>query len=322
MYAPQPAQPVDPAAALQAVLTPTRSTRQAIARLVYRAIVLAVVIIPLAATALAIWLLWNRAVSWRDLILLAAIYSFVALGVTVGYHRMLTHRSFVPNPVVKTVLLILGSMALEGDALQWAATHTKHHALADRPGDPHSPVDGFFHAHFGWIFAETDADPRRYVKHLLQDRIVMFVSRTNLIWVVLALAIPTVIGGVIAGWGGALTGLLWGGLVRQFLTHHVTWSVNSVCHTFGKRAFETNDRSRNEWVVGLLGFGEGWHNNHHAFPRSAFHGLRWWQFDLAGYTIRLFEATGLAHEVYRVSPAMQAARLDRSATSDAAEPLN
>jgi stearoyl-CoA desaturase (Delta-9 desaturase) len=277
------------------------------------------VIIPLAATALAIWLLWNRAVSWRDLILLAAIYSFVALGVTVGYHRMLTHRSFVPNPVVKTVLLILGSMALEGDALQWAATHTKHHALADRPGDPHSPVDGFFHAHFGWIFAETDADPRRYVKHLLQDRIVMFVSRTNLIWVVLALAIPTVIGGVIAGWGGALTGLLWGGLVRQFLTHHVTWSVNSVCHTFGKRAFETNDRSRNEWVVGLLGFGEGWHNNHHAFPRSAFHGLRWWQFDLAGYTIRLFEATGLAHEVYRVSPAMQAARLDRSATSDTAD---
>ena len=241
------------------------------------------------------------------------IYSFVALGVTVGYHRMLTHRSFVPHPVVKTVLLILGSMALEGDALQWAATHTKHHALADRPGDPHSPVDGFFHAHLGWIFAETDADPKRYVKHLLQDRIVMFVSRTHLLWVVLSLAIPTVIGGLLGGWAGALTGLLWGGLVRQFLTHHVTWSVNSVCHTFGKRAFETNDRSRNEWIVGLLGFGEGWHNNHHAFPRSAFHGLRWWQFDLAGYTIRLFEATGLAQDVYRVSPAMQAARLDRAA---------
>ncbi len=319
MYAPQTAQPVLPAVISPESLTPTRTTRQAFARLVYRAIVLAVVIIPLLATGLAVVLLWQRAVSLRDLILLAVIYSLVALGVTVGYHRMLTHRSFVPNPIVKTVLLILGSMALEGDALQWAATHTKHHALADRPGDPHSPLDGFVHAHLGWIFAETDAKPERYVKHLLQDRIVMFVSRTNLIWVVLALAIPTAIGGLLGGWGGALTGLLWGGLVRQFLTHHVTWSVNSVCHTFGKRAFETNDRSRNEWVVGLLGFGEGWHNNHHAFPRSAFHGLRWWQFDLAGYTIRLFEATGLAHDVYRVSPTMQAARLDRATQPVTAE---
>ena len=320
MFTQPPAHPVTPAAALQVALAPVRSARQAFARLLYRAIVLAVVIIPLAATGLAIWLLWQRAVSWRDLILLAVIYSFVALGVTVGYHRMLTHRSFVPHPVVKTILLILGSMALEGDALQWAATHAKHHALADRPGDPHSPVDGFLHAHLGWIFAETDAAPQRYVKHLLHDRIVLFVSRTHLLWVVLSLAIPTVIGGLLGGLAGALTGLLWGGLVRQFLTHHVTWSVNSVCHTFGKRAFETNDRSRNEWIVGLLGFGEGWHNNHHAFPRSAFHGLRWWQFDLAGYTIRLFEATGLARDVYRVSPAMQAARLDRAASSDVGDP--
>ena len=316
MYFPQPAQVTDVAATLPVSPRPARA---AIARLLYRAIVLAVVIIPLAATGLAIVLLWRRAVSWRDLILLAVIYSFVALGVTVGYHRMLTHRSFVPHPIIKTALLILGSMALEGDALQWAATHTKHHALADRPGDPHSPLDGFLHAHLGWIFAETDAEPRIYVKHLLHDRIVLFVSRTNLLWVVLSLAIPTVIGGLLGGLAGALTGLLWGGLVRQFLTHHVTWSVNSVCHTFGKRAFETNDRSRNEWVVGLLGFGEGWHNNHHAFPRSAFHGLRWWQFDLAGYTIRLFEAAGLARDVYRVSPAMQAARLDREARAEGAD---
>ena len=191
MYVQQPAQPVLPVASLPEALAPTHTARQAIARFVYRAIVLAVVIIPIVATALAIVLLWQRAVSLRDLVLLGVIYTFVALGVTVGYHRMLTHRSFVPNPIIKTTLLILGSMALEGDALQWAATHTKHHALADRPGDPHSPLDGFFHAHLGWIFAETDAEPRIYVKHLLQDRIVMFVSRTNLIWVVLALAIPT-----------------------------------------------------------------------------------------------------------------------------------
>ncbi len=286
--------------------------RNTVAQLLYKAVVLFVVVVPLVATVLAIVLLWQRAVHWSDLALLAAMYVLVAIGVTVGYHRMLTHRSFVPHPVVKAILLILGSMALEGNAIQWTATHTKHHALADRPGDPHSPLDGFFHAHLGWVFAKDNADPRKYCRHLLQDRLVVFVSRTHLLWVVIAMAIPFAVGGALGGWAGALTGLLWGGLVRQFLTHHVTWSVNSVCHTFGKRAFETMDASRNEWIVGLLAFGEGWHNNHHAFPRSAFHGLRWWQFDLAGYVIRLFERLGLASEVYRVSPAMQAIRSARS----------
>jgi len=284
-----------------------------IARFFYKAVVLFVVIVPLIATGLAIRLLWERVVYWPDLVLLAIMYVLVAIGVTVGYHRMLTHRSFVPHPVVKLLLLVLGSMALEGDAIQWTATHLKHHALSDREGDPHSPVDGFFHAHLGWIFAETDADPHRYCRHLLQDRLVVFVSRTHLLWVVLAMAIPFTIGGLLGGWAGALTGLLWGGLVRQFLTHHVTWSVNSVCHTFGKRAFATNDRSRNEWIVGLLGFGEGWHNNHHAFPRSAFHGLRWWQFDVAGYVIRGLERLGLVHDVYRIPPALQAERAHRLA---------
>jgi stearoyl-CoA desaturase (delta-9 desaturase) len=176
-----PTQARHPTDTLSLPLAPAPPTRLLLARLAYQAIVLAVVIIPLLATGLAIWLLWQRAVSVRDLILLGALYAPVALGVTVGYHRMLTHRSFVPHPVVKTLLLICGSMALEGNALQWAATHTKHHALADRPGDPHSPLDGFLHAHLGWIFAESDADPRRYVRHLLQDRIVMFVSRTSLL---------------------------------------------------------------------------------------------------------------------------------------------
>ena len=293
--------------------------RHPLVRLAYQAVVLLVVVVPLLATGLAIGLLWQRAVHWSDVALLATMYVLVAVGVTVGYHRMLTHRSFVPHPAVKAVLLVLGSMAVEGDAIRWTATHTKHHALADRPGDPHSPLDGFFHAHLGWIFAESDADPRRYCRHLLRDRLVVVVSRTHLLWVVLALAIPFVVGGAFGGWAGALTGLLWGGLVRQFLTHHVTWSVNSVCHTFGKRAFETNDASRNEWIVGLLGFGEGWHNNHHAFPRSAFHGLRWWQFDLAGYVIRLLERLGLAHDVYRVSPTLLAARAGRAARANAAE---
>ena len=270
---------------------------------VYKAAVLVVVVVPLLATVFAVRLLWERAVNWTDVILLLVMYSLVALGVTVGFHRMLTHRSFKPHPVVKLVLLILGSMSVEGAALDWAATHIKHHAQADREGDPHSPVEGFFHAHLGWLFKDRMADPNVYCRYLLKDPIVVFVSRTFLLWVVLSLVIPFAIG----GW----TGLLWGGLVRMFLTHHVTWSVNSVCHTFGKREFETNDRSRNEWVVGLLGFGEGWHNNHHAFPRSAFHGLHWWQFDFSGYVIWTLERVGLARDVYRITPELLERRSTR-----------
>lgn len=266
----------------------------------YKVVVLLIVVVPLLATAFAMYLLWARAVEWPELALFGSLYLLTGLGITVGYHRMLTHRSFQPHPVVKALLLILGSMAVEGPALQWTATHIKHHALADREGDPHSPVEGFFHAHLGWLFGNGEGDPNVYCPHLVKDRLVVFISRTFLLWSALALVLPF----ALDGWRG----LLWGGLVRMFLTHHVTWSVNSVCHTFGKRRFETRDRSHNEWVVGLLGFGEGWHNNHHAFPRSAFHGLYWWQFDLSGYVIWLLERVKLVHQVYRVSPALLARR--------------
>ena len=270
---------------------------------IYKALVLVIVIGPLLATAYAIVQLWQKAVHPTDLALLLIMYAITAMGVTIGFHRMLTHRSFRPHPVVKVLLLVLGSMSLEGPALQWAATHTKHHAQADREGDPHSPVEGFFHAHIGWMFKDREADPTIYARHLLSDPIVVFVSRTFFVWVGISLLIPFLLG----GWSG----LLWGGLVRICLTHHVTWSVNSVCHTFGKREFETSDRSRNEWLVGLLAFGEGWHNNHHAFPRSAFHGLHWWQVDLSSYVIWTLERVGLVKEVYRVTPAML---MRRSAT--------
>jgi len=260
-------------------------------------LMLVVVVLPFLATLFAIALLWQRAVNWTDIALLIAFNVIAGLGVTIGYHRMLTHRSFRPQPVIKFIFLAFGSMAVEGPALQWAATHIKHHAHSDSEGDPHSPVEGFWHAHLGWMFNTTDADPNIYCRNLVRDPMVVFMSSTFILWTILALAIPFAIG----GW----TGLLWGGLVRIFFTHHITWSVNSVCHTFGKREFETKDRSRNEWVVGLLGFGEGWHNNHHAFPRSAFHGLHWWQFDLSGYVIWTLERVGLVRDVYRVSPAMR-----------------
>lgn len=267
---------------------------------VYKGVVLVAVIVPFLATVYAIYTLWNKAIHLTDLILLISLYTCITFGVTVGFHRMLTHRSFRPHPIIKTILLIFGSMSLEGAALDWAATHVKHHAQADHEGDPHSPVEGFFHSHLGWLFKDRMADPNIYCRNLVNDPIVSFISRTFLLWVVLSLVIPFAIG----GWSG----LLWAGLVRIFLVHHVTWSVNSICHTFGKREFETSDKSRNEWVVGMLAFGEGWHNNHHAFPRSAFHGLHWWQIDFSGYLIRLLERVGLVTDVYRIPSEMLANR--------------
>jgi stearoyl-CoA desaturase (delta-9 desaturase) len=267
--------------------------------LIVRLFVLVIVIAPLLGMLLAIRLLWMRAVNWTDLALLAGMYTVSMFGVTIGYHRMLAHRSFRPHPVVKAILLILGSMSAEGPAIDWAATHVKHHAQSDRPGDPHSPVDGFFHAHLGWLFNGL-ADPNVYCRYLVKDRIVVFISYTFWLWWGLSLFVPFLIG----GWSG----LIWGGLVRLFLVQHVTFSVNSVCHLFGRRDFETNDQSHNEWIVGLLAFGEGWHNNHHAFPRSAFQGLHWWQLDLSGFIILILERLGLVSDVYRISPEMLARR--------------
>ena len=258
-----------------------------------KATIVALVVIPLAGVVLAMRMLWQRAADWGDVALLVGLYIPISLGITVGFHRYLTHRGFTAPPAIKATLLVLGSMAMEGSAISWAANHRKHHALADREGDPHSPADGFFHAHIGWLFEGQQADQMTYARDLRQDRLVMWVSRTFPLWAALTLVVPFLIG----GWSG----LLWGGLVRIFLTHHVTWSVNSVCHTFGRRPFATKDRSRNQWVVGLLALGEGWHNNHHAFPRSALHGLRWWQFDLSGLTIRLLERLRLVANVQRVS---------------------
>lgn len=263
--------------------------------------VVLLVTVPLLGTVYAIWLLWERLVSWNDIAILVAMYFFSALGITIGYHRMLTHRSFDAHPAVRFFFLMLGSLACEGPALDWASIHIKHHANTDTDDDPHSPLHGFFHAHVGWFLNIYHAEPQIYGKWLLKDRLVLFMSNTFFVWAALGLVIPYLLG----GW----TGVLWGGLVRMFLTHHVTWSVNSVCHTFGGRMFDTNDQSRNHWLVGLLAFGEGWHNNHHAFPRAAFHGMRWWQFDLSAYIIRLLEWARLVWNVSRVPAETMRARL-------------
>ena len=257
------------------------------------------VVLPFAATIFAIVTLWQRNVVGVDIALLVGLYLITGFGVTIGFHRFATHRGFQSGPVVEFVLLALGSMAVEGGVLQWVATHWKHHVHADKPGDPHSPLEGLFHAHVGWMFGHERGIPEWDAKHLLHDRVAVFVSRTFVVWMAIGFIIPY----LVDGWRG----VLWGGFVRVFITHHLTWSVNSICHQFGRRSFETSDESRNEWVVGLFGLGEGWHNNHHAFPESPFHGLRWYEIDLSGYVIRLLERARLIRGLRRVSQA----RMDR-----------
>lgn len=269
-----------------------------------KAAVFTVVTLPFLALLVAIVQLWGRLVGWSDIALLVGLYVPVGLGVTAGYHRMLTHKSFRAQPVVELLLLILGSMAVEGAALTWAADHLKHHQFSDRAGDPHSPTEGLWHAHIGWLFCQSHADSETYCHALLKDRIVVFVDRTFVLWVALGLLVPFAVG----GWEG----LLWGGLVRTFLVHHVTWSVNSVCHTWGTRPYETTDRSRNNWAVGLLAFGEGYHNNHHRWPRAAIHGMDTWQFDGAAALIQVLERLRLVTDVYRIPVAT---RLQASAKS-------
>ena len=258
------------------------------------------VILPLIAVVAAAFLTWERLTTWRDVAILTVMYIITSLGITVGFHRMLTHRSFEAHPTVRFLFLAFGSMAGLSDPIRWASIHIQHHAHSDEDDDPHTPLKGLFHAHMGWFLAGFDDHPEIYGSWLHHDPMVRFFQRTFWYWVALGFAVPFLLG----GW----TGVLWGGWVRVFLAHHVTFSVNSICHTFGQAPFETGDRSRNQWLVGLLAFGEGWHNNHHAFPRSAFHGLRWWQIDLSAYVIVALERLGLAWNVHRVAPILQEAR--------------
>ena len=279
---------------------------------------LAAVALPFAATLAAVVLLWNRVVHPADLAILAAMYLLTALGITVGYHRMLTHRAFLAPKPVEYALAALGSMAVQGPVISWVADHRKHHAHADVEGDPHSPhvghdggvrgvLQGLWHAHVGWLFSEQGrAARRRYAPDLCEDRGMRLINR-NFHWLVLTgLLLPALAGWALTGsLAGAATGLLWGGLVRLFFVHHVTWSVNSVCHFLGTRRFDVDDESRNVFWLALPSLGESWHHNHHAFPRSARHGLRWWEIDLTGLVIAGLARLGLARNVVRISPDRQ-----------------
>jgi stearoyl-CoA desaturase (Delta-9 desaturase) len=277
---------------------------------------------PFAALAAVAWQAWAHTLRPSDLIVFGTLYLATGLGVTVGFHRYLTHRSFRTGRALRVVLAALGSAAIEGPVISWVADHRKHHAFSDVEGDPHSPhvghgggwrgaLRGLAHAHVGWLFIHTQRGAkRRYAPDLLADPLIRFVDRTFLVWVAAGLGAAFGLGVAIGGSVGAgLTALLWGGGVRMLVVHHVTYSINSLCHFFGRRRFATGDHSRNLTWLALPSLGEAWHNNHHAFPTSAVHGLRRRELDVSGLVIRGLEALGLVWDVVRVDPARQSRKL-------------
>jgi stearoyl-CoA desaturase (delta-9 desaturase) len=287
---------------------------------------LVAVVLPFLMFLLAIVLLWNEAVGWIDLAIFAFMYAITGFGITIGYHRLFTHRAFETSRPVRVALAIAGSMAVEGSVITWVADHRKHHAFADEEGDPHSPhvdrepgfkgaVHGLWHAHVGWMLGDNThgrASARRFAPDLIDDKPIRWVNRTFLFWVGVSLFVPFLLGFVLSGFSlvGGLLGLVWGGFVRIFLLHHMTWSINSVCHFFGRRRFDTEDESRNVFWLALPSLGEAWHHNHHAFPTSAYHGLRRLErlADPSGLVIGAMEKVGLVRNVVRVSAERQASK--------------
>ena len=269
----------------------------------------AVVVPPLGLVA-AMGLLWQVGFHWIDVVLFAALYVGCAFGTTIGFHRFFTHKGFETRAPVKALLAILGCMTMQGPVTQWVTDHRKHHALSDKPGDPHSPhvgfgtgawgaLRGFAHAHVGWMFSNLGMEQgREYGRDLYEDRLVRTIDRLYLVWVVLTLGIPFAIGYAVGGtWQAGVEALVWGGLIRIAAYQHATFSVNSICHMFGRQDYRSRDEARNNWLVALLVFGEGWHNNHHAFPASARHGLQRRQIDLSWLVIRGLEKLRLVWNV-------------------------
>lgn len=278
-----------------------------------------IVLAPMLGVVGAGYLAYRNGVTTVDLVLLLVLYVANVIGVEVGYHRHFSHRAFKAHPAVRALLAILGSASAQGPVLFWVGVHREHHGHTDRAGDPHSPraaspgalaaLRGLWHAHIGWMFQPLPQDFGRKVADLLGDRLIFRLHRYYPLWVALGLLLPAAIGGVIAqSWEGALSGFLWGGLVRVFLVQHATWSVNSICHRFGSRPFDTGDTSTNNPLLLLSSLGGCWHNNHHAFPAVARNDFHWWQLDPCGWFVRLLQLSGLAWDLRAASDRMLANR--------------
>ncbi|MFJ6212638.1 acyl-CoA desaturase [Streptomyces sp. NPDC092296] len=268
----------------------------------------AFIVVPFAALVAAVPVAWGWGVGWRDLVIMTVMYFVACHGITIGFHRCFTHGSFKPNRPLKIALTIAGSLAIEGPVVRWVADHRKHHRYSDKDGDPHSPwrygetvpalLKGLWWAHMGWMFDEEQTDQRKYAPDLIKDNDIRRISRQFALWALVSLLIPPLVGGLLAwSWQGAVTAFFWGSLVRVALLHHVTWSINSICHAVGKRPFRSRDRSGNVWWLAVLSCGESWHNLHHADPTSARHGVLRGQVDSSARVIRWFELAGWARDV-------------------------
>lgn len=266
------------------------------------------IVVPFLAVAVAIPVAWGGWLGWTDILIMVAMYWLTGHGITVGFHRLFTHKSFKPNRTVKIALAIAGSMAIQGPVIRWVADHRKHHKFSDRDGDPHSPwrygtdlkalAKGFWYAHMMWLFNPEQTPQRKYAPDLMKDRDLVRISKQFPLWVAVSMATPLVLGGLLTwSWQGALTGFFWGALVRVSLLHHVTWSINSICHTVGARPFVSRDKSANVWWLAIPSMGESWHNLHHADPTCARHGVLRGQVDTSARVIWAMEKAGWIDDV-------------------------
>jgi stearoyl-CoA desaturase (delta-9 desaturase) len=271
------------------------------------------VVTPLLAVVAAVPFAWGWGLGWVDVALAAVFYVISGLGITVGYHRYFTHSSFKARRGLRIALALAGSLAMQGPVIKWVADHRRHHAFSDKEGDPHSPwlfgtspaavARGFWHSHTGWLFDRDLTNEQRFTPDLLADRDLVRIDKLFVVWSVATLAVPAALGGLLTwSWWGAVTALFWAGLVRVGLLHHVTWSINSICHMIGDQPFAARDHSRNVWPLAILSFGESWHNLHHADPTCARHGVQRGQIDISARTIRIFEKLGWAHDVRWPTP--------------------
>ncbi|MHA6620998.1 acyl-CoA desaturase [Pseudonocardia sp. DLS-67] len=266
------------------------------------------VVLPLVALVATIPFAWGWGLTWIDVAIAAVFYVISGLGITVGFHRYFTHGSFKAKRPLRVALALAGSLAMQGPVITWVADHRRHHAFSDKEGDPHSPwlfgtgpaalAKGFWHSHTGWLFDRDLTNRERFTPDLLADTDIRRVDRLFGLWSILTLLVPAALGGLLSwSWWGALTAFFWAGFVRVGLLHHVTWSINSICHMIGDQPFAARDHSRNVWPLAVLSFGESWHNLHHADPTCARHGVQRGQVDISARVIWAFEKLGWAHSV-------------------------
>jgi stearoyl-CoA desaturase (Delta-9 desaturase) len=288
------------------MLGPQRTTHEHVLVYVF-------ILAPFLALIVAASLAWGWGLTWLNVGLTVGFYLATGLGVTVGFHRLFTHGSFKAARPLRIVLAAVGIMAMQGSVTEWVADHRRHHAFSDRDGDPHSPwrygntasalAKGFWHSHLGWIFDRSKTNPARFAPDLVADKDIQAVDRFVPFWMVLTLTLPALIGGLATwSWWGALTAFFWASLVRVSLLHHVTWSINSICHMIGGRPFISRDRAANFWPLAILSFGESWHNSHHADPTCARHGVRTGQLDISARMIWMFEKFGWVRDVRWPTP--------------------